>query len=225
MANLLNIKASNGSLSDEAFVWINPEGTAGPDPSLEAPKLFGDENSPQLYTTANDSKLSINALPELAGTTTVPVSFECGFDGVYELAFNGIETFEPSVDMFITDAFTGTVINLRTQDKYSFTHTSGSIPARFTLTMGSSAGISMPSPLDAKLWVTNATLYIDAPSLSGEQGLVEVFNMLGQVVYKESICFDGTTMRSLKACGPVTVKVTAQNKVITHKAVVIRPAN
>lgn len=224
-AKLLNIKASNGSLSDEAFVWITPEGTAGPDPSLEAPKLFGNENSPQLYTTANDSKLSINALPELTGTTTVTVSFECGLDGVYELAFNGIETFEPGVGIFLTDEFTATVINLRNQEKYSFTHTSSSSPARFTLTMGASAGISMPNLLDAKLWVTNATLYIDAPNLSGEQGLVEVINMLGQVVYKESIRFNDITMHPLKASGPVTVKVTSRNRFITHKAVITQPAN
>lgn len=225
MANLLQVKVSMVGGTDQAYVWFTDEGTLGFDPHLEAPKLFGDEASPQIYTMAEASKLSINALPRLTGQQTVPLAFACAMDGDIELSFSGLESFDPSLGIALLDELSGQTYNLRTHSSLNLSHSAGSNPDRFKLLLGAATGLPTATQLDARLWISNGKVYIDAPMLAGKNAHVEVLNMLGQVVFEKSITLEGITSLSLSTRGPILVKVTCNAQVISRKGCIISSNN
>ena len=223
LTDLLRIKATFNQHTDEAVIRFTGAATTNADADYDAWKLYGTDGAPQLYTLAADHEmLAINSLPYLAAAYTVPLNFEQEADGNVDLAFSGLESFDPTVSIHLQDLTTNQTINLRQQAVYAFGHTQGENANRFKIIFGGAIGLD-ETPADAnKLWFTGNMLYISAPELSGQAALVEIYNMAGQCMVSQSVILKELTSLNLNMSGPVVARLTTNGTVMTAKGIVIR---
>ncbi|MFZ4549737.1 MAG: hypothetical protein ACOYN4_19975, partial [Bacteroidales bacterium] len=223
ITDLLRVKANANNYSDEAVVRFTEGSTQMADANFDAEKMFGLENAPQLYTlTQGNEKLSINSLPTLSGQNIIPLNFETQFTGVINLTFANIESFDPSINIYLKDELTNQTINLRNQAAYTFNHNPANDANRFKLIFGGTSGIEDSESLAGNMWISGNTLYINTPKLAGEKAMVQVYNASGQSLMAKNLVIDGLTTLDLNMQGFVIVKLTSGQTVLTAKGILIK---
>jgi hypothetical protein len=223
IADLLRVKANANNYSDEAVVRFTEGSTQMADANFDAEKMFGLENAPQLYTlTQGNEKLSINSLPSLSGQNSVPLNFETQFTGVVNLTFVNMESFDPSINLYLKDELTNQTINLRKQAAYTFNHNPANDANRFKLIFGGTYGIEENESLAGNMWIAGNTLYINTPKFAGEKAKVEVYSAAGQSLMAKNLVLDALTTLDLNMQGFVIVKLTSGQTVLTSKGILIK---
>jgi len=217
--NQLVIKASSNNYTDETVVRFTTEASEEFDLQTDGMKLFGLEEAPQLYTLSGNEKYSINNLPVFQDQRTVDMSFETQFTGQVTLNFKGMESFEPSLNIYLKDELTNQTINLRNQQVYTFIHNPENAANRFKLIFGGTIGIEETASLSGNLWISGNTLYINTPNLTGQSGLVEVYNASGQKLMSKTIALIEVSAIELNCEGFVVARLMAGGEVITVKGV------
>jgi hypothetical protein len=220
--NQLSITATANGYADETAVRFGEEATEDFDLEIDGLKINGLENAPQLYILSGETKYSINNLPLFQDQQVVDMHFETKFTGQVTLSATGIESFGPWLTIFLKDELTGQTINLRDQPVYTFNHNPENAANRFKLVFGGTIGID-ETPADAgKMWINGNTVYINAPDLNGQEAQVEVYNPAGQRLLAKSLVLDEITTLELNLKGFVIVKLTAGQKVLTSKGILMK---
>lgn len=216
--DLLRVKALGNGLSDELVLRFAQGVEAGLD-AKDVDKLFGSDEAPQIYTlTADERQLSINTQPYSQQTVVVPMGFELKKDGEVNLNFSGIEAFEPTVNIFLEDSFTGQMINLRENPVYTFNHTQGNEPQRFKLhLMGVTAVGETPSALARQIWSDGEALYLSFPELQGQKAVYELFDLSGRLLESRSLSLGAAQRVQPQASGVVIARVSIANQVYVNK--------
>jgi len=218
--DMLRITADANNYSDEAVVRFTENATTSADPDFDAWKLSGLEEAPQLYTLATDAeKLTINSLPYLETAYTVPMNFEMKASQPVTFTFTNIESFDPSVTIFLKDELTNQTVNLRNQQVYTFNHNPENAANRFKLVFGGTIGVDEITAETNKMWISGNMLYITAPELNGQNSLVEVFNVSGQKLISQTMVLSGLSTMELNCKGFVVAKLTSGQKVLTTKGI------
>lgn len=216
--DLLRVKALGNGLSDEIVLRFRQGTEAGLD-ETDVDKLFGADEAPQLFTlTADERQLSINTQPYSQQTVVVPMGFELKKDVEVSLNFSGIEAFEPTVNIFLEDCFTGQMINLRENPVYTFNHTQGNEPQRFKLhLMGVTAVGETPSAMTGQIWSDGNTLYLSFPELQGQKALYELFDLNGRLLESRELSLQTIQRLRPQAKGIVIARVSLANQVYVNK--------
>lgn len=219
-ADLLRIKATGNEMVDEAVVRFAENATTSADADFDAWKIYGTNGAPQLYTLAADNEiLAINSLPYLETAYTVPLNFEMKANQPVTLTFTNIESFDASVTIFLKDELINQTVNLRNQQAYTFNHNPENAANRFKLVFGGAIGISEIASETNKMWISGSTLYITAPELTGQNGLVEVYNVSGQKLISKTMVLSELSTMELNCKGFVVAKLTSGQKVLTTKGI------
>jgi len=220
--NKLVIRASSNNYADETVVAFAEEATEAFDLQTDGMKLFGLEEAPQLYTLSSGEKYSLNNLPLFQDQRNVDMNFETQFTGEVTLNFEGIESFNPSVKIHLLDELTGQTINLRSQQVYRFNHNPENAASRFKLLFGGSIGLEETAARLGNMWISGKTLYINTPKLTGQTGMVEVYNASGQRLINKHLVLSELSTMELDAKGFVVVKLTAGQEIITLKGILMQ---
>jgi len=220
--NQLVIKALSNNYADETVVKFTTEAFEGFDLQTDGLKLFGLEDAPQLYTLTADQKFSINNLPTFEDQIIVPLNFESQFTGQVTLNFEGMENFDPSVSIYLKDELTNQSINLRNQPVYTFIHNPENAANRFKLVFGGTIGIEESPTIPGNLWISGNTLYIAAPKLAGQSGLIEVYNASGQKLMSKTIVLSELSTVELNFKGFVVARLTTGNEGMTVKGILMK---
>ncbi|MCF6341790.1 MAG: T9SS type A sorting domain-containing protein, partial [Bacteroidales bacterium] len=121
MTNILSLDISGGDYGyyDQLVIRFEEGATTGYDSEIEAIKWNSMyENATQIRSIAEDgTELSINVMPELnlqGDMVSVPVNFQCGYDGEYTFTASDLESFEYGTEIWIEDK----------QDNYQWHHLS-----------------------------------------------------------------------------------------------------
>lgn len=218
--NQLRVAAIANEMSDELLVGFSTSTSNNYDSAEDAVKLYGSSGAPQIYTLASEISLSINNLGQLDGVTSIPMGFECDDDGQYILNFSQMDSFDAGTTIFLTDEITNTTVNLRNQQIYGFVHSPANNASRFTLVFGGAIGIEENASHSGNLWIYGKTLYISAPKLAGQNGLVEVFDPSGQMLMSKTIVLSEISTMELDAKGFLVAKLTTGQEVMTVKGFV-----
>jgi hypothetical protein len=72
------------------------------------------------------------------------------------------------------------------------------------------------------MWISGKTLYINTPKLTGQTGIVEVYNASGQRLIKKHLVLSELSTLELDAKGFVVVKLTAGQEIITLKGILMQ---
>lgn len=221
--DLLRILAEANDYKDEAVVRFCENATTTADPDFDAWKMYGTDGAPQLYTIATDNEmLAINSLPYLETAYTVPMNFEMKASRPVTLSFTNIESFDPNVTIFLKDELSGQSVNLRNQQVYTFTHNPENLANRFKLVFGGTIGVDEVTTETNKIWIAGNILYITAPELTGQNGLVDIFNVSGQKLMSQTMVLNELSTMELNCKGFVVAKLTCGQKVLTTKGILMK---
>lgn len=214
-ANAMRLRVEGNSYADEVLVAFSSQATNGFDVNYDSRKLYGDSNAPQLYTIANNQKLSINALAEIIPNTNVsiPMSFEAGTDGNFTITASDLSSIAAGVSVYLIDNKLNQSVNLLQDQVYSFVSSVTDNTNRFTILFSSTVGIDENNANGIHIFAQHKDVIIVNPANEIIRE-INIFNALGQVIAKA-----GTENRiSLNVeSGYYFVKVVTESKSYTQK--------
>jgi hypothetical protein len=135
---------------DVAHVYFENGATAGFDSSFDAVKLANPSGLALLWPVANGQELAINALPALTSRTIVPLSLSLPQAGSYTLNADQLLNLS-TTGVYLTDAATGTTIDLHQQPSYTFSATATAVTGRFSLRFEAARPTATTAQLSAEL--------------------------------------------------------------------------
>lgn len=180
-SGLLRLKATANDLQDEIVVTFKEGWSSGTD-IADVDKMFGSEDSPQLYSlNSEDKKLSINAMPLLEAKTIIPLSFSLNIDAEVDFTVSGIESFPESTSIYLEDSFLNTAIDLRANQVYSFNHYEGNAADRFRLIFeDATIGTINIGSSGFNIYVQNDLIYIDIPDPKQSKVYISLYDATGR---------------------------------------------
>jgi autotransporter-associated beta strand protein len=221
--DMLRIKAFANNYSDETAIRFLDEATTYYDEEFDAAKMFGLGDAPQLYTISDDQhKLCINNMPyNDYEVISIPFGFEMEIDAEATLTFLSIDSFDPSVSIFLWDKITGQKLDIRTADEYTFNHQIENEPERFVLLFNSAVSVDEVASAAAVAYYYERYLHIDFSTDFGNNVSLQLFNAGGQLVYANKIN-PGKTAHALPDLlpGVYVMQLTGENRVVNKKILV-----
>ncbi len=126
----MNITGGGTSFADQLVIRFNEEGTTGYDIEIEAFKWNSMyEDATMIRSIAEDgTELSINVMPQLdlqGEMVSVPVHFQCGFEGEYTFTASDLESFEYGTEIWIEDRQDGNAWHHFSPGHDTYTFTAG----------------------------------------------------------------------------------------------------
>ncbi|MBB6274382.1 hypothetical protein HDF26_004856 [Pedobacter cryoconitis] len=188
--------AGSPDSSDPIVVYTEEIATTGFDSKLDAIKLMNtNDQVPNLYGIASDAtKLAIYALPSIDTNTVIPLVLSTDKSGLIDFNMRNIENLPAGLQVYLSDAKTGSNQILTENRTFSLQLPSGDYAGRFSMRFkpfktainpNSSKDIFNVSGSNGKL-----TVYID---LETEQnGDLILVNLLGQVLFRQKLNGNGT---------------------------------
>jgi hypothetical protein len=210
--NLLVLEASGNGFANKTQIYFNGESTNEHDRLYDAYKIITSSNPllPQLYSvTPTGVKLGINGLPE---TDLVPVGMIAGNPGEFTISAVETSNFE---NVVLEDLVMGIKTNLLT-DSYTFTTGLNEPENRFIVHFTPMA-VSETGEEVFNIWGSENEIRVNAPA--GINGLIKVYNVMGQEISTSSVSGNTTTI-SVKNSAYYIVRVMADNLVINKKVFV-----
>ncbi|WP_072008679.1 DUF4331 family protein [Hymenobacter sp. IS2118] len=136
---VVKLRLQNSSpLIDETYVYFEQGATPAFDARFDAYKLANSSRLNVSSIIASD-ELSVNGLPMLVGSVTVPLNLTVPATGSYTLNAVDLLNFGAGTLVELLDTETGARINLAKQPTYTFKAQLLSIPGRFSLRFGPAA--------------------------------------------------------------------------------------
>jgi len=182
--NNLLITVDGNIYSDGLVVNFNNGATNGYDQDYDVLKFMGLSDAPQIGTLWYGFWLSINVVPEITQYTVMPMTFDCKASGTFILTAQGTTTFSPTLSIRLRDLVADTIINLRTDSVYSFSHTYDSTASniRFNILFGDSLTTGIKENTSSlNIYSYRNHIYFENPSLI-KLAQITIYNNLGQIV-------------------------------------------
>jgi len=219
--NQLRLAVNGNSSSDEVIVAFDDRWSAGADVA-DVKKMIGSETSPQLScVAADDSRLSIDALPFNEGDVIVPLNFTLNATSDVTFEASGMETFTVGNPIYLEDLELNTVTDLRNTPNYTFSHSAGNNLNRFQLRFMGTTFVPVDSEIPGSIFASNGYLFIDVPSFNMSDVTIRVFDALGRELSSRNMTLSGISkIPAPVAIGVYVVRVTSGNKTFVGKVFV-----
>ncbi len=131
--DVLRLELVKDNRQDEILIFFAPSmATDNFDALTDAKKLlpFDTEHS-FVYSIAGNDKLAMNGLGEFNIDKMIPLGIKVSSAGMHQIVATDLSSFAPSAMVYLYDAETGTVQNLRSNPSYSFNLPAGAHEGRF----------------------------------------------------------------------------------------------
>ena len=220
--NLLRVKAEGNNFSDEIVVQFRDDATSGYDDAIEAKKMIGQYEAPQLSSIASDNTdLSINCLPYSGGDVTVPLDFSLNASTDVTFTASGMESFLSSIPVYLEDVALNKMIDLRANPVYTFSHISGPAANRFQLRFMGVTGTPENPGIAGKVFVSNAHLFVEIPSMNQSEVTIAVYDALGRQFSGIKTVMNGITeLAAPVVSGVYVVRVMNGTRTFTGKVII-----
>ena len=217
----LLLALSDGTKTTQADVYFESGATPAFDAAFDA-EAFPSGNGLVRASEINDNLLSINGLPALAGTVTVPLRVAVATAGTYTLGAASLANLPAGYHAYLRDASLNTYTDLATTPGAPVSLTAGTATGRFAVVFGTNAPLAAaPAALAAQVAVYpnpahgTAVLLLPATLRGQAASQVDVLNTLGQVVLRRTLPAGGADQLELPlsnlAAGIYTVRATTAN--------------
>jgi len=183
--DFLKVRVSDGIKEDQTWISFHELASNNWDMGIDAERLDGADDQPQLYTKLDSKKMSLQVFEPLLEAHTVPVYFKATENGIYTLTFDYMESFE-NATIWLVDKNEDIWVNLDVNNTYEFSSNSQDNPDRFTIhfyrgiTNISNSEIAKTEKF--KIWSSNNAINIKRNNTDEKINKIEIVNMLGQTV-------------------------------------------
>ena len=223
---VLRLQVSNGTNSDEAIVYFNPNASNGYD-NFDSPKMSNSSVSvPEIYLTAGGEQLAIDGLNSIQYDTELPLGFTTTNtqNSLFSLKVSQFSSFDSSTQVYLKDyqsADPTQLINLTDGTNYTFNSDAVNTTGRFALIFKStsiSTGINPDS--NTNVWLSlNGNNQVVVNNASAETQ-IGVYNELGQKLLSQSMKSTIKTLDTQFAPGVYLVTITNAGKTIKKKIII-----
>jgi hypothetical protein len=221
---VLRMKVSNGTTSDEAVLYFNRNASNNYD-TYDSPKMSNASAAiPEIYTMAGSEELVINGMNSIP-SSDIPLGFRTGESKNFTIKASEIKNFDTNTRIILKDKLLSTEKDITDGSEYSFTSDAVNSTSRFILIFKSGSVIN---GLDNNSVDSNAiTVYKNAQNritincsngLSG-QGDVSVYNTIGEKLASQALTSTTTVLNKTFTSGVYLVRVTANGKTTTSKII------
>jgi hypothetical protein len=220
--NLLRIRAQTNinSYADELTVYFDPARTNYYEPGYDALKHNGNADAPQIYTLINDTAVTVNSMVFDRKNITVPMGFYISVPGSYTLNASNLENFDNAISVHLEDLKLNVTQNLKLNPVYCFTYDTTDAPNRFILHFDNPTfGVNDVKDIKpVQIYSYENSIYIDAVNGKNLTGSVNVYDLLGQELYQQSLPNQQMTKMNLNLTeGYYVVKVVSDQGVYIAK--------
>jgi hypothetical protein len=188
---LLELTVNGNGYSDQMYVNFNELATVGFDTEYDAYKLMGIEDAPQLYTRLGNDILKVSTLPAVYSGLTIPVALEVPADGEYSFAFDGIQSFNAGVTIYLEDMKEDKMIEITQDGQYVFNGSPADEPDRFMLHFGVlnvEEEVALNEENDLyHIYSYENTVYVQNTYQQDIAGSVTVYNIMGQEILSREL--------------------------------------
>ncbi|MCJ7449163.1 MAG: DUF2341 domain-containing protein, partial [Bacteroidales bacterium] len=194
--SLLRLAASfadDPASKDPVVIYFDEKALNAFDGQLDALKLMNtDLKVPNLYAMSSDGKkLSISALPFSSDTLReVPLGLKTNINGIVIFRIRDIEGIFSEMGISFFDKVAGIDQNLLPDNEYSIYLAAGEYTNRFFLNLlNTSTGISEnTNETDLiRIYSSHGVLKAEIKSLPGEDGILRLYNLTGQVIFMKNV--------------------------------------
>jgi len=202
----LSLVLSSGSFSDETVVAFNADATANFDGDFDAFKMFSPVAN--IYTLSIDGELAINTM---ADYKSVPVVVKAENAGNYTLTFNGLNSFNKNISIYLEDTKTGAMYDLRSTSSVElYVESTSNFVLHFNNAVNGLAGKTVKN---SNIYSVDNFIYINN---TADNAKVEVYNLLGELVTAQSLS-NSLNKISINGTGYYLVKVSTDSNTTTQK--------
>jgi len=223
---MLSLVSTGEGYRDEVMVRFIEGTSAGFDVNFDASKLFSRENKvPQLTIVSENKYFALNTYPEIYEDLEIPMDFRCAQDGQYTISLGERTNLEPQIKVYLKDNIGQNLYNLNEIINYNFIHSTSNNKNRFTLYFNPSADILNNITTDSYFSVYSAKnqIIILKNTVKEINGDVNVYNMSGQTVYRQSISNSNKSVINInKPSGYYIVNIIAHEHVSNSKILIIQ---
>ncbi|MDO9254727.1 MAG: T9SS type A sorting domain-containing protein [Bacteroidales bacterium] len=216
---MLTLSIAGNGYSDKTYVRFDQAATENFDQSLDAYKLSGLDEAPQLYSILPAEKAAVNTLPSYTANQHVPLGLKVGTTATYTIQVEGINSFEPSVPISLHDIKLETSVDLRLNPEYSFTASPGDAENRFRLSFATVTGRNERDVTGINVSATKGIIHVTCEGTNS--GKVYLYSTAGQLL-ATSILTSGKATLSVTSTGVYLVKVVTGKTSYTRKLVVLQ---
>jgi len=220
--DLLQLKAESSSNTyfDKAVIRFTNDATPAYDEQLDALKLQGSYNAPQLFSLLPDlSKVSVNAHSWSGENVIVPLGFSCSQSADYSITAGNLESFNANNTIILEDRLLNSSQDLKTNPKYVFSATPGESLDRFFLHFTNpSFGTGELMESGMQIYSSGNILYVKNLSKGSSEGEVTVYDMLGHKVFNAQL--NDTPVNSFQVrlnSGYYLVRIVSGNSTYSEK--------
>jgi hypothetical protein len=194
----LALTLRNVTLANQTRVYFEQGATTAFDAKFDAPYLPASHGL-DLSTEAGTEALSINGLPQLTGSVTVPLRLHAPAAGTYTLAVDELANLPAGYHAYLRDGSTGTSTDLATTPSVSLTLAPTDTPSgRYALLITAASPLATaPATLAALVAVypnpahNTATLILPQALRGTSASTIQLLNILGQVVLTKTLAAGG----------------------------------
>ena len=218
---VLRLQVSNGSSTDEAVVYFNPNASNSFD-TYDSPKMTnGTASIPEIYTLAGSEQLVINGMNSIQYDTEILLGFTTGQSNTFTLKASQFSDFASGTQVILRDKLLNAEQDLTVAD-YTFSSDVTSTSSRFSLVFKApSVATGINTNIFNNVWIsTNANNQIvinGAPS--GESTLV-VCNAIGQKLIIKNITEKSSLLQTPLQPGVYMLTVTNAGRKMTKKIII-----
>lgn len=202
---------------DEAMVLFSENSKKGFDPLLDAYKIKGFSNAPQIYVPFNGDEFAMKSFTEINEGMIIPLSFETEISGEFNIHLDGDNN--TSRQIYLEDLKEDRIIELENNEEYTFLAESEEDVNRFLLHFANPVnGIDFNenSFSDCQLYSYKNEIYINMEDHFG--GEVIIYSILGEEIAKLDQLSAGLNKISISSInGFVIARLINGNEVQTKK--------
>lgn len=199
--------SDHSNVADPIVLYSNAGAKKTFDKERDAIKLMNvEELLPNLYAIGADaSKLVVKALEGLDNTTVIPLGIETLRDGDVIFNLRNLENWPAGLNLYLTDALTGSNQDLRLNPVYMVNLKKGKVENRFSL-----RAVASKDKVDANddvysIFGDNGALFLRIKLMNEQSGYLMISNTLGQVISRKKI--DGNGIYQLDQLVPNVVYI------------------
>jgi len=174
---------SNGKM-DLSTVYFSSQATLGYDETMDADKITGDNDAPQLYSIITDRNLTINAIPWTGINQVVPLGFSCGLSGNYTITASNLQSFRQGTDILLKDLKLNQTQSLIQDSVYSFSYQTGDNSGRFQLLFSNPYfGVPAQDAGSIRVYAFDEDVYVRFIDQTDIHGTLTIFDQIGRKVF------------------------------------------
>ncbi len=195
MNGFLTITVKGNIHSDQIILGMCESATNQFDPKLDAYKIYGIVESPQMYALAGEDKFCVSVFKPVESKKVIPLGIKAGSDGNYTFTFEGIDGIDPLLAVYLEDKApsftTQKLIDLRKTNAYNFNMVPGAEEQRFNIHFIKTGNLNPyeTSGLDksgcASIYAVQKEVYVKCQSDGPAR--VTVYDLLGKEILSDDI--------------------------------------